>query len=355
MNFLSKKQLTIMVFFIPLAFKMAMLPSLLYKECGADFYVGVGIITAIEFLQLFIVMKVVSLGGFAVIEERFGSLVKKLLALPLVFSMIIKTLIFATEIYYYATHFLFYNISSVPIIVTLCMAIFYLAYKGAKTIGRIFELSVWLVPLIIVFGILFGDSALCGDYLSPLFTDGVGNMLSGIDKYLIYTFDFSPLIFFRIEKGKNVPIALSSFLSVGAVIGSYVLFLASYGRASFLMPEAFARLASFNTVISEIGSLDWPSALLWLTVSVCNIAVKFCAIAETMAFFKVKRTFSLAVSVILVGVLLLFVLDSFKKVSEFVTGTIRYAVVGVEVAVPLVALVLVSLAGNKEVKYEPQS
>lgn len=355
MNYLTKKQLSILIFFIPLAFKMAMLPSLLYAECGATFYVGIGLITALEFVQLGIILKIDSAGGFSRIEKLYGKWLKILLSMPFLLSILIKTLIFSAEIYHYVSGYLFYNISSAPIIVTLCLIAFYVAVKGAKTVGRIYELSIWFIPIIIIFGIFFGKADLNADYLLPLFDDGVMPVVSGLDKYIIYTFDFSPLLFFRTEKGKNRSVVICSILSVIAITGCYMVFLVSYGRASFLIPDAFARLALFNTVVSEIGSLDWPSAILWITVALCNISLKLAAVGEIGSFVAIKKPISIGISAAASCFLLVFLLNSYEKVLSFATSWVRYVVVGIEIILPIIILALLKTKQTKEVCLEAQN
>ena len=136
MNYLTKTQLAIIVFFVPLVFKMAMLPSLFYEACGPDSYIGIAMITAVEFLQMGLVLFVVSKGGMEGIAALYGKNLQRLLAAPLIFVMIIKSLVFITEIQTYVCDYLFYNISPFPIICAIMVVIFYLALKGAKTIYR---------------------------------------------------------------------------------------------------------------------------------------------------------------------------------------------------------------------------
>lgn len=131
MNYLTKKQLAILVFFIPLAFKMAMLPSLLYKECGASFYVGIGIITAFEFLQLAVILKIVSCGGFEKIEKSFGKVAKYALALPFLFTVMVKTIIFSAEVFNYTTRYLFYNISPC-LLFSLCVLLHFISRSRGR-------------------------------------------------------------------------------------------------------------------------------------------------------------------------------------------------------------------------------
>lgn len=348
MNYLTKKQLSIIIFFIPLIFKMAMLPSLLYNESGVDSYFGIALITVVEFLQMWLILFIVSKGGMAGIKKMYGKNVQRALALPFLFVMGTKCVAFLTEIYTYICDFLFYNISEVPIVIALLLVIFYLALKGAKVIGRLFELSIWFIPLIFIVGLLFGKVTLNVNYLTPLFVNGAGKMFSGLDKYLIYAFDFSPLLFFKIEPKKHTGVVVSAVLCVIAVTGCYMLLIASYGRATFLVNDAFARLASFNTVVSEIGTLDWPSALLWLTTSICNVALKLAAMAEIVKMFNIKKGIGLGAVCVTFGVLILWVFPGFKEILKVMTGTVRYFVIGLEIVIPFILLVLYAIYQKRQ-------
>lgn len=354
MNYLTKKQLSIIVFFVPLVFKMALLPSLLYKESGADSYISIAVIATVEFLQMGLVLFVASKGGMHGIKELYGQNVQRILALPLVFVMGVKCVVFITEIYTYVCDYLFYNISVTPVIILLLLVFFYLALKGVKTIGRLFELAIWLIPIIVLFGVIFGKVTLYPQYLTPLFENGASGFFGGLDKYILYAFDFSPLLFFKIEKKKNVRIIISSVLCVIALTGCYIVLIASYGRATFLVNSAFARLASFNTVISEIGSLDWPSILLWLTTSICTLALKFAAMGETVKYFNIKKSIGLGGICIVIGILLLWVFPGLKDAIRLATSAVRYVVIGIELAIPIIMLALFGIKQNniKEAKLE---
>ena len=353
MNVLSKNQLAIIIFFIPLVFKMSMLPGLLYEVAGTDSYFAIGILTIAEFLQMWLVLFVVSRGGMAGIREKYGKTLALFLSIPFLFVMGVKTILFVTEIYYYIGDYLFYNVSSFPIIAATLLIIFYLAVKGAKAIGRIFELSVWLIPVIIAFGIIFGKVKLYPQYLTPLFENGFLPTLNGIDKYLIYAFDFSPLLFFKVEQKKNLRIAVWSLLCVITVIICYIVLIASYGRATFLIGDAFAHLASFNVVVSEIGSLDWPSAILWIVTSVGTVALKLAAMGDIVAETKLNRNIGIGLLTIIMGILILFLFDGFEKILSFVISPVKYVVIGIEIAVPIIMLCLYAVKRKEE--YVPQN
>ena len=351
MNTLTKNQLAIIIFFIPLVFKMSMLPALLYKESGTDSYFAIGLITLIEFLQMWLVLFAVNKGGISGIKELYGKKAAILLSVPFLLVMGVKCLLFITEIYVYICDYLFYNVSSIPIIISLLIVLFYLAIKGAKTIGRIFELSVWLIPIIILFGVLFGKVKLYPQYLTPLFENGFNGVIKGIDRYIIYAFDFSPLLFFSVEKKKNVRVAISSGLCVVAVITCYVFLIASYGKATFLITDAFAHLASFNVVISEIGSLDWPSAILWITTASSNVALKMTAMGDILAEMKIKKNVGVFSLTVIFGLIIIYLFKGFDNVLSFAVGPIKYVVIGIEIVVPIILLILYAIK-RKEVKLE---
>lgn len=350
MNELTKTQLSVIVFFIPLVFKMANLPGLLYAECGADGYVALGIITAVEFIQLLFVLFVVRSGGLRALFDRYGRGVFLLFCLPLFFVMLTKSVVFVSEVYFYVCDYLFYNVPSYPIVIVLLFVVCYLASKGAKAVGRVFELSVWLLPLIVLFGAVFGKVRLSFEYLTPVLEDGGKSALLGIDKYLLYTFDFSPLLFLKIERKKNLRVLLSAVLCVAAVVFCYILLVASYGRATFLISDAFAHLAGFNVVVSEIGSLDWPSALLWITTATGNVALKFSAMGEGLRYLKIRREVGLFFLALSTGLVTLFAFGGYEEILSLVVSPVRYVIVGIEIVAPILLLFLLRKK-EKEVAY----
>ncbi len=354
MNEIDGKQLSVMIFFIPLVFKMSMLPAYLYETAGVDGYVIVGLFATAEFIQLWAVLFVCQRGGMAGLREKYGDIVYFIVACPLLFVIFIKSILFVTEIVNYVSTFLFYNIVDTPIIITLILVCYYFAYKGPRTVARIFETTIWLIPVIIIAGLAFGETELHGDCLLSIFPNGGSDIPKAISKYLIYTFDFSPLLFCKIKIKRKIGIGIFSVLSVAVVMGCYMIFYCRYGRASFLIDCAFARLASFDTVISEVGSLDWISCILWITTAVLNLSIKFNAIAEIGTGLKIKRGIGLGAFCIALAVVLLKVYVNLEDAFLLATSGIQYAVFGVEIAVPLVMLVLLSLK-NKGDAYATQS
>ncbi len=352
MNEISSKQLYIMIFFIPLVFKMSSLPALFYGETASTAFILIGIVVFVEFLQLALVLFVSREGGMDGIAEKYGKKVYFLISVPIMFVIFVKMLVLTQEIVHYLCGFFFYNISESAIMIIVILVIFYLGTRGAKAIGRLFELSIWFIPLIIIFGAFFGEIELESMYLTPVFDKSASTYLSAIGKYLIFTFDFSPLLYFNVKAKKVTPVAVCTLLSTFAVMISYALLFSSYGNASVHASFGFARLATFNTVISEIGSLDWPSVLLWIVAGILSISLKVNAVNRIFGEIKLKK-FGTGLFCLGITLVLLLGIKTLNKAIEFVTNGIQYAVFSVEIAVPLAVLILFA-AKHERREYAPQ-
>lgn len=345
MNELTAKQIYVMIFFIPLVYKMASLPALLYGETSATSYILIGIIVAIEFIQLAAVLLIANKGGMEGIKEKYGAKVYCLLSIPILFVIFIKTILFTKEIVIYVCRFLFYNIDEVSILMIVLVVVFYLGVKGVRAVGRLFEIAVWLIPLIIIFGVFFGELQLESGYLTPLFEDGFSTYSSTVGKFLIYTFDFSPLLYAKIKVKKARNIVVCSILSTLTVIFCYALLYSAYGNASVLASYGFARLGTFHTVVSEIGSLDWPSSILWLMVAVLSLSFKINAVDRIMKEFKIPK---IGTALFLIGasIVLILKIETIADAIQLVTGGIQYAVFACEIVVPLIVLILYAIKEN---------
>ena len=347
MNDISGKQLCIMIFFIPLVFKMSSLPALLYGEAGATAYILIAIVTTVEFLQLGLVLFVAKRGGMEGIKRLYGKKTYVLVALPMFFIVFCKMIALTQEIVSYVSGFLFYNIPDNCVLPIVLLAVFYLGTRGARAIGRLYELSVWFIPIIIVLGVFFGKADVEFFYLTPVFDRGASEYFGAIRKFLIYTFDFSPLLFMNVKIKRAAPVAVCSVLSVGAVTAAFALLYAAYGNASFLANAGFARLASFNTVISEIGSLDWPSVLLWLTTGTLSLSLKIAAIDRISDGIGMKKV-GTAVFCLGVWLVLSFSVNTLSQAVEFVTNGVQYGVFFAEILLPIVILFLLALKSRRE-------
>lgn len=335
----SKKQIALLIVLMPMVFKLAMLPSLLASEMGNDIWLGVTIILALEFLQLAIILGISNLGGMKAFKEMAGKIPYLLVTVPLIAVYMSKAAIFLAETVNFSSIHLFYNVNSVGVTALLCIGIGYVALKGSTAIGRIAEILLWLMPVIFIFGFSFGKIKLTPEYVLPIFAKGAAPVLGGIGKYIFWTFDLTPLLFFDITKKNKRPYILAACIAcVVLVVGLYVLFIANYGPSAHLIKNAFSALAAFNVVNTEVGSIDWPAVIVWLSMAIITIAAKIYAAGKISEEAGVRRKIGTVVLTIVLGASAAVFFGNWEVTLLFATSWVRYLIIGIDAAVPVIIL-----------------
>lgn len=338
---IGRRQLALLVFFIPVVFKISMLPSLLADAAGNDALFAVGFLILFEAAHLAIIVATLNFGGVKAIRDRWGNIPALLITLPLMSVFILKAAVFGMEIVNYVTLFLFYNTVNFAIAVVLILVFFYVAIGGPRTFGRLCELSLLFLPFIAFLGALFGKLDLHFEYVLPFFSKGAKPVFSAIDSHLFWAFDFSPLIFFNLsqsseQKKKKLPVILMGMtVAIFMIIAFFVLFFANYGNAASVVDNAFARLAAFNVVSTQIGSIEWPSVVMWLMSAILCVAIKCYAGGKTLEYARIPPKVGTGIVTAIVGCLMLFLLDGVNDSIELAKSVLRYVTLGLEIGITL--------------------
>lgn len=348
-NTLKQRQYSLLAFFMPFVFKFVMLPAMLQEYAGRDSWVAILFITILEFLQLAIIVAVDNLGGIKAVKEKYGKFTLFAVTAPLIFVAGSKLVVLGTEVVNYATSYLFYNITGEKVSIVLFAVIFYVAVKRAKTLGRLADVMLWMLPVIALVGIFFGRIDLNENYVMPIMAEGVGGVAKGLDKYIMWTFDLTPLLFFERDKGKRekIPsVLIASICSIVFITGLYILYVMNYGGGGVLINNAFSSLGSFNVVNTEIGSIDWPTITVWLSMAVITLSAKVSAVGRICEEVGVKYevvTFIFSAIACIVSVVFAY---NPERAIEYATGVVRYVVVGLDVLVPIVLYILLFIANR---------
>ena len=338
---IGRRQLALLVFFIPIVFKISMLPSLLAGAAGNDALFAAGFLILFEAAHLAIIVATLHFGGVKAIRDRWGNIPALLISLPLMSVFILKAAVFGMEIVNYVTLFLFYNTVNFAVTVVLILVFFYVAIGGPRTFGRLCELSLLFLPFIVFLGALFGKLDLHFEYVLPFFSKGAQPVFSAIDGHLFWAFDFSPLIFFNLsqsteQKKKKLPVILMGMtVAILMVVGFFVLFIANYGNAASIVDNAFARLAAFNVVSTQIGSIEWPSVVMWLMSAILCVAIKCYAGGKTLEYARIPPKVGIGIVTAIVGALMLFLLDGVNDSIELAKSVLRYVTLGLELGITL--------------------
>lgn len=370
-NILTSRQYGILAFLLSFVFKFSLLPGLIAEVAGRDMWLVITSAVLIEAGMLAVIVRISALGGMEAVKERYGTAVYLALALPAAMLFTVKCAVYMSEVNTFTTSYLFYNVSAEAAGVILAVAIVFLGVRAAKGIGRVAEIALWLIPILILIGAVFGKIKVEPSYVRPVAADGIGPIASAFDRSLFWFFDYTPLLFFRLKTNESASerkparsggargegagkTALRSLKKYAPVIGGalgavliipalYAVFVMTYGMSGHLVGNAFSSLGSFNVVNTEIGSIDWPAIVLWLCFAVIVLSVLVFAAGRTAESVGVPLPVAAIVVAVVASILTETLFYNSEKAVRFALGAVRYVTAAVSVALTAAALVLLDI------------
>ena len=382
-NILTARQYGILAFLLSFVFKFSLLPGLVAEAAGRDMWLVITAAVVIEAGMLAVIVRISALGGIEAIKERYGNVAYLTLAVPAIVLFTLKCAVYMSEVNTFTTSYLFYNVSADAVAVILTLAIAFLAVRAAKGIGRVAEMALWLVPVLILIGAVFGKIKVEPSYVLPVAADGIGPVASAFDRSLFWFFDYTPLLFFRLKTnesgeerepeaaraarggaaGKEGLAALKKYAPViGGALGAvliipalYAVFVMTYGMSGYLVGNAFSSLGSFNVVNTEIGSIDWPAIVLWLCFAVIVLAIF--AFSAGKAAQNVGLPLPVGVTVVAVAALILTetLFYNSERAVRFALSVWRYPLAAIAVALTAATLVLLEIRSKNSKNRETLS
>ncbi len=351
MDSINKRQFALMACLLPLVFKVATLPRLIAEDAGRDCYFAIAIMAVVECIMLIIIVNIHRNGGISAFKKAVGKVGYAVITLPLLLVYGAKSIVYIAEATDYIANSMFYNITNYKVLIMLALIVLFVASRGFKGIGRSIELIIWLSVLIVAVGLCFGEVELNFGNLLPILGDGIKPVANSLYKFMFWGLDLTPLLFVKVAdiNNKRPYILVAGAIMVGFATFVYMVFVANYGGSVAFINNAFARLATFNVVNTEIGSIDWPSIVMWIAMAVMVLATNAIAggrvLAQKGRFKQGAVGFFVAVVAIVAG----YWLYNVDLVLDFATSWLRYAVVAVQIVVPIIILIVVKC---KRCKYE---
>ncbi len=349
---IRRGQFSILVFFMPLIFKISTLPSYIAGRAGTDSIFLMATVLGLEFIHLIVILRIINAGGVRRLEELYGKKRVFFITLPLLFTCLARLLAYGVKVADYVTYFLFYNVDHFGIKTVLFLAVFYVAIKGLRGIGRLAELGLAFFPLIIFLGVVFGKTDLNLQYVLPLGTISAEEFMGCFSSLLFWVTDFTPFLFVDIaeptlemKKKKPFPyVSVACLLCLVALEAIYVVFFSNYGEAAPIIDHVFARLAAFNVVTTQVGSLEWPTIVMWLIFSLLYLSLN--AYAGGRAVSELIPNFRISVGIIAVAAIILSqtVVKETAGSMELALSSFRYVAIGVDVGVSIIMLLLLTLS-----------
>jgi len=350
LNEIKYSQAYLIVALLPLAYKITTLPAALFEVAGVACYIVIGAYAIIEGIMTVLIFKIINLGGIGKIKEKFGDNIARLVSAPLLIVCVVKITFYLFELGHLAISF-FYNTNPLALIILAIGTICYMGYKGAKSISYLFTVVIWMIPLIILVGVIFGRFEYSWYYIVPFRDKGFSDAMTGMSKFVFYLFDLSFFLFVKlIQPPKKKKLLLSNGIYFVCVIILYLAFIAVFGNTCGLVNNAYGKLTSYNTVVSEIGSLNTLPAIFWTICALILLGFYMFEIGSISELFNVKRKVSIPIFGLIIVIIVWCINNCFDLLFTYITQFWVYIILTIQVVIPLVWWCLLKTSSAPKIK-----
>ncbi|QCR33718.1 endospore germination permease [Lysinibacillus sp. SGAir0095] len=216
--------------------------------------------------------------------------------------------------YWAKTNYTF-QVPDIMMLVPFIALCYYASLKGIKTISAI---SIFLLPLVIVFGIVVGMGNMkVKDYsmLLPIFENGYKELFIGIMYScasffeIIYLLFFTPFLKNRIRIKTFLPVTVLIFwLSLGPLVAAIAMFGAE--EASKMKVPAYEQWKVL-TLGNNITRLDFLSIFQWFSGAFIRVSISMFIVSQLFSHKKNIWILSLIYILLTIGVILPWNFESF--------------------------------------------
>ncbi len=356
---LSSRQFIIIVAFVILTSKLVTMPSVVYASASNDAIFSILINSAIELLLVFLITLVIvrnpDTNLFTLLKKRFTIVGAVLIYLILAIYMVARITLCYQEIYSFFLNQLYDDFSPWLFALPTFFVTGYIAYKGARTLGRSLEILFWFILIGTIISVISNVDFLQFDKNLPYFTEGTLPMLQGSMSSAFY-FGNSLCLLFFVGKVDISPKLLRKTMLISGVVALFILaicfiFYDVFGKSMQYVIFALSEFSQYDPFIMELQRLVWLTSIVDITKLFCStICLIYCIGQANKALMQTKTT----ILPILVAFLLIFSLATiahydllvmFIAVREYLS----YITLGI-IAIILIITIILAAKRRKNVE-----
>lgn len=338
---MSRRQYVVTAMLVTIAFKMSQFPSVMNEIAGQQGILTLILLMCVELFILFSVYSISERGGLSNCLPK-NWLSKVLICLLLLFFTV-KLIINITEILTFSLSNLFESIRWVPVLCAVVIVTMSLGRKKAFSIGRVSQVALYVGLAAVIFNILFSSSAPEPSGFFPLYDNQPKRLFSGLVRQLWTIGDSLPLVFIAIKQAPHdttkVRGGILLVLGTAFVLGFYTLCVAIYGRSLFQVGNIVGRIALFNSISEELGSLDLPLISAWLFASIINLGILFMGAKNAINNISKNHWLYTGFGVIIL-ILIISVFNSYSVVKKMFLYEWTAFLGGVSVVLTILLLIM---------------
>lgn len=356
---IDASQLSVFIFIAVMALKIFLAPGLLIKYSGRDGWISMLIFVLIEIAILVAILFIIKLNPdktlYEVLVSSIGKIVAKIILAVVVVLLGVKLIMMLGELK------LFFNtdiLKSIDFTVCLIVLIFMLvvfAAKGLNPIGRMAQLFFPFIlgALVILFFLTAGNIDLNG--LLPVVFD-TKEIFGTLSEFPLWFGDVAVLLVFTGKVKMRKKFVLKGL--VGAAISSIavmyfaVVLFETYGDYPSIIDYGhnISNMVVYSSGSYLFGRFDIPIFCIWMISIFIQIIITFYAMVSFLVDIVGKGNNAIwgAILAPIVFVLCQFVFNSKSTLFELGTGPARWLCLAVEVALPVMLLVISLVKGGKK-------
>ena len=350
MTEISTRQFILIALFLLVTSKLMSMPTVVYEVANNDAIWAIMIDFLIELGIIFLICQVIkknqSQNLYTLLSQKFGVVLAYIILIILYVFIGMKLIYALQEIFTFFNEFLYEQLNPIVFYLTTFFVIGYLAFKGARTIGRTLEIIYIFIALGLLITVISNLEFLKFDTMLPYLNNGISPIINGVSRSMFYFGNSICLLFFvgkvQIVDKFSLKVLLSCSLFALFIVAFCFIFYDIYGYATQFTLFALTDYSQFDPYILELQRLNWLSTIIDITKLFCSCAILLYCLGQCgKNIAKTKSTFyPIGIScglVFLRSFILSFDLDILKN---FVVNFVSFATIVVIVLIAIICIIL---------------
>lgn len=278
---ISHRQLSVIIFYMLVAFKVLSLPSLMYQTCKNDGYLSVLIMMLVDAVLIWASLKVIKQAKdkniYDFVKQYTGSVVAKIFVIALTLIPLIHLGIKTKGLEWFLVKNLYTDFEWFQFALPIALVVCYMIYKGVRNIGRVCELFIWIIIVGVVIIIIKGFGAVDLSFFMPILNNGIKPIFKAIYDYLAWFGIGGELLLFagavdlRDEKKSKVFL----YSAIAIILVQLVLwsFYGAYGIMASTHNFAISDISQISNANIALDELSWLIVSVWAVAQILHVAI----------------------------------------------------------------------------------
>ena len=278
---ISYRQISILVFFLLIAFKVLSLPCLLYLDCKQNGYIVMLVVMLIDMGILFASLKVLeqsdSKNIYEFLKSYIGGFWAKILVIGLTVLPFIRIVVKSKGLEWFLGENLYTQFEWFQYAIPMGIVMIYMIYKGIRNIARVCEFFVWIIIGGVVIIVIKGVGSMDKTFFLPFASEGIAPLLKGAFNHIHFfgiggeilllagDIDFSNKTRRTMVKGCIIAIVLVQFV--------VWVYYGVFGQMSPVHNFAISDISQVSNSSVSLDELSWLIVSLWAVAQMLQLAL----------------------------------------------------------------------------------